>query len=108
MNGPRPPGVRGHGAHGRCFVREQWPVTSVSRRWYEVVCYDCHDDPSAPYETVSPALQHLRGPYRESEAWRTCRRHKGISSLRRGLLIVGQVIGFLVPNRGTSGNQAGW
>jgi hypothetical protein len=30
---------------------------------FEVICFDCGDDPCRDYRKVSPELQRIRGPY---------------------------------------------
>jgi hypothetical protein len=66
----RPPAPVGqHGGTGRSFLRRQ-PVRIVEGRReggytsaFEVICYDCGDNPYLDYCEVSPRLQRIRGPY---------------------------------------------
>jgi hypothetical protein len=58
-----------HGGTGRSFLRRQ-PVRIVKGGMeggytsaFEVICYDCGDNPYLDYCEVSPRLQRIRGPY---------------------------------------------
>ena len=58
---------------GWTLVLRRQPVRIVDGRpeggytdAYELVCWECGDDPDLDYREVSPDLQRIRGPYRFS------------------------------------------
>lgn len=72
MGSPPPPGEPGHG-QGLTSIRRppgRIPRSAETGDWmisFEVVCPDCGDD-GGPYDTQTPEVQAVRGPYPDSAA----------------------------------------
>jgi hypothetical protein len=49
---------------------------------FELICFDCGDNPSLDYSQVSPRLQQIRGPRTMETAWTAYERHLGLAQLR--------------------------
>ncbi len=72
-----------HGGIARSFLRRQ-PVRIVAGRIeggytsaFEVICYNCGDDPYLDYSEISRRLQRLRGPYTLREGLAAYEEHLG-------------------------------
>ena len=70
-----------NGGIARSFLWRQ-PVRIVAGRIdggytnaFEVICYDCGDNPYLDYSEVSPQLQRLRGPYTLREGFAAYEKH---------------------------------
>ena len=48
---------------------------------FELICFDCGDDPGLDYSQVSPGLQRIRGPRTMETAWTAYERHLGLARL---------------------------
>jgi hypothetical protein len=46
---------------------------------FELICYDCGDDPGLDYQEVPSRLQQLRGPHTMETAWTAYERHIGLA-----------------------------
>jgi hypothetical protein len=42
---------------------------------YELICWDCGDDPDLDYRDIASVFQRIRGPYRLSAGIEAYRRH---------------------------------
>jgi hypothetical protein len=52
---------------------------------FELICFDCGDNPGLDYSQVSPGLQRIRGPRTMETAWTAYERHLGLARLTTGL-----------------------
>jgi hypothetical protein len=95
--GPRPgtdtttipaAGDPGHGLGAilRCQPAEilQCPADGGHPALFELICYDCGDDPGLAYGEIPPRLQWLRGPRPTATAWAAYERHLGLGLTDRG------------------------
>jgi hypothetical protein len=48
---------------------------------FELICFDCGDNPGLDYSQVSPRLQRIRGPRTMETAWAAYERHLGLAQL---------------------------
>ena len=48
---------------------------------FELICFDCGDNPGLDYSQVSPWLQRIRGPRTMETAWTAYERHLGLARL---------------------------
>ena len=48
---------------------------------FELICFDCGDNPGLDYSQVSPRLQRIRGPRTMETAWTAYERHLGLARL---------------------------
>ena len=48
---------------------------------FELICFDCGDNPGLDYSQVSPGLQRIRGPRTMETAWTAYERHLGLARL---------------------------
>ena len=48
---------------------------------FELICFDCGDNPGLGYSQVSPRLQRIRGPRTMETAWTAYERHLGLAQL---------------------------
>ena len=48
---------------------------------FELICFDCGDNPGLDYSQVSPRLQQIRGPRTMETAWTAYERHLGLAQL---------------------------
>jgi hypothetical protein len=69
-------------ALGWTLVLRRQPVHLVEGRpegsyadSYELICWDCGDDPDLDYRDISSGFQRIRGPYRLSAGIEAYRRH---------------------------------
>jgi hypothetical protein len=76
-------GEPGHGLGA--ILRRQPAGTMHGRRsdgghpaLFELICYDCGDDPGLAYCEVPSGLQWLRGPRPIAAAWAAYERHLGV------------------------------
>jgi hypothetical protein len=46
---------------------------------FEVICFDCGDDPCRDYREVSPELQRIRGPYPKEVGIAAYAEHLGLA-----------------------------
>ncbi len=46
---------------------------------FELICYDCGDDPALDYQEVPSRLRQLRGPRTMETAWTAYERHIGLA-----------------------------
>ena len=46
---------------------------------FELICFDCGDNPSRDYSQVSAWLQQIRGPRTMETAWTAYERHLGLA-----------------------------
>jgi hypothetical protein len=53
------------------------------RTMFELICYDCGDDPGLDYREVSPEFQRMRGPYLIAEGIAAYREHVGLHHRRQ-------------------------
>jgi hypothetical protein len=98
VRGPRPgtdtttipaAGEPGHGL-GAILRRRavagimQWPTEGDHPALFELICYDCGDDPGLAYGEIAPRLQWLRGPRPMATAWAAYERHLGLGLTGRG------------------------
>lgn len=51
---------------------------------FELICYDCGDDPGLAYGEIPSRLQWLRGPRPMAAAWAAYERHLGLGLTGRG------------------------
>ena len=45
---------------------------------FELICFDCGDNPCLDYSEVSPRLQRIRGPRTMDTAWAAYEQHLGL------------------------------
>ena len=83
--GPAIPGVGelGHG-FGAILRRQPAPRAQGGAKggcadWFELICFDCGDNPGLDYSQVSPRLQRIRGPRTMETAWTAYERHLGLA-----------------------------
>jgi hypothetical protein len=57
---------------------------------FELICYDCGDDPGLDYREVSPEFQRMRGPYLIAEGITAYREHVGLHHRRQVIPEPGQ------------------
>ena len=48
---------------------------------FELICFDCGDNPGLDYSQLSPRLQRIRGPRTMETAWAAYERHLGLAQL---------------------------
>ena len=48
---------------------------------FELICFDCGNDPGLDYSQVSPRLQPIRGPRTMETAWTAYERRLGLAQL---------------------------
>ena len=48
---------------------------------FELICFDCGDDPGLDYSEASPRLQRIRGPRTMETAWTAYESHLGLARL---------------------------
>jgi hypothetical protein len=60
------------------------------RTMFELICYDCGDDPGLDYCEVSPEFQRMRGPYLIAEGITAYREHVGLHHRRQVIPEPGQ------------------
>ena len=48
---------------------------------FELICFDCGDNPGLDYSQVSARLQQIRGPRTMETAWTAYERHLGLAQL---------------------------
>ncbi len=48
---------------------------------FELICFDCGDNPSLDYSQVPARLQQIRGPRTMETAWTAYERHLGLAQL---------------------------
>ena len=75
-------GEPGHGL-GAILRRQpagilQCPADGGHAALFELICYDCNDDPGLAYGEVPSRLQGLRGPRPVAAAWAAYERHLGL------------------------------
>jgi len=76
-------GEPGHG-FGAILRRQSPPIASGPAEGgrsavFELICYDCGDDPGLDYWEVPSRLQWLRGPRTMEAAWAAYERHLGVA-----------------------------
>jgi len=83
--GPKVPGVGelGHG-FGAILRRRRAPIAhgcpeNGHSAMFELICYDCGDDPALDYQEVPSRLRQLRGPRTMETAWTAYERHIGLA-----------------------------
>jgi hypothetical protein len=62
----------------------QCPADGGHPALFELICYDCGDDPGQAYGEIPPRLQRLRGPRPIAIAWAAYERHLGLGLTGRG------------------------
>jgi hypothetical protein len=60
------------------------------RTMFELICYDCGDDPGLDYCDVSPEFERMRGPYLIAEGSTAYREHVGLHHRRQVIAEPGQ------------------
>jgi hypothetical protein len=83
--GPAIPGVGDLGPGFGAILRRQ-PAPSAQggakggcADLFELICFDCGDNPGLDYALVSPRLQRIRGPRTMGTAWTAYERHLGLA-----------------------------
>ncbi len=77
------PGEPGHGGSSACLRRRPLRIINgvAQGGWtdlWEIICPACGDDIDLDYVTISPFLQHVRGPYAsEAAGLAALRDHRG-------------------------------
>ena len=78
------PGV-GELGHGFGAILRRQPAPSAHGKAegghatvFELICFDCGDNPGLDYSQVSPRLQQIRGPRTMETAWTAYERHLGL------------------------------
>jgi hypothetical protein len=51
---------------------------------FELICFECGDNPCLNYSQISPRLQGIRGPRTMETAWAAYEQHLGLAPLTAG------------------------
>ncbi len=78
-------GELGHG-FGAILRRQPGPIApgraeSGHVTVFELICFDCGDNPCLDYSEVSPRLKRIRGPRTMETAWTAYEKHLGLARL---------------------------
>jgi hypothetical protein len=85
VRGTTIPGL-GELGHGFGAILRRQPALGVPAQaegghatMFELICFDCGDNPGLDYSQVSPRLQRIRGPRTMETAWTAYERHLGLA-----------------------------